>query len=257
MKVGFDITIKNDKIFFNKLFWNFDVSEKKSADFSCLFTFFQKNCESKIFFTTFWELHNWQFWIAICLHFWNQLIYVLIQKSKQITNSSCQLCNSQNVVKNIMNLQFFWKNVNKQLKSADFLSETSKFWKILLNKVLAFLIQMSDHTLVFVVQPPNSQKPHTSTHVLLFTFIPLRQNCRRQIFYISLSTTQFWILWKKIQSKLYGKYSKLEKTTKQVQTHKIFIITLIKKFSVADYWYMLYKFTQYTWALSSSLFCHI
>ena len=156
-----------------------------------------------------------------------------------------------------MDSHFFWKNVNKQLKSADFLSETSKFWKILLNKVLTFLIQMSDHTLVFVVQPPNSQKPHTSTHVLLFTFIPLRKNSLRQIFYISLSATQFWIFWKKIQSKLDGKYSKLEKTTKQVQTHKIFIITLIKKFSVADYWYMLYKFTQYTWALSSSLFCHI
>ena len=90
-----------------------------------------------------------------------------------------------------MNLLFFEKNVNKQLKSADFLSETSKFRKILLNKVLAFLIQMSDHTLVVVVQPPNSQKPHTSSHVLLFTFIPLQKNSRWQIFYISLSTTQF------------------------------------------------------------------
>ena len=108
-KVWSNIWIKNAKNLFNKNFQNFDVSDKKSADFSCLFTFFQKNCESKIFLTTFWELHNWQFWIAICLHFWNQLIYVLIQKSKQITNSSCQLCNSQNVVKSIMNLQFFWK----------------------------------------------------------------------------------------------------------------------------------------------------
>ena len=156
-----------------------------------------------------------------------------------------------------MDLQFFWKNVNKQLKSADFLSETSKLWKNFLNKVLAFLIQMSDHTLVFVVQPSNSQKPHTSTHVLLFTFIPLRKNLNRQFFDILSKICHFWILWKKIQSKLHGKYSKLEKTTKQVQTHKIFITTLIKKFSVADYWYMLYKFTQYTWALSLSLFCHI
>ena len=81
-----------------------------------------------------------------------------------------------------MNLLFFEKNVNKQLKSADFLSETLKFRKILLNKVLAFLIQMSDHTLVVVVQPPNSQKPHTSSHVLLFTFIPLRKISRWQIF---------------------------------------------------------------------------
>ena len=156
-----------------------------------------------------------------------------------------------------MNLQFFWKNVNKQLKSADFLSETSKFWKFLLNKVLAFLIQMLDHTLVFVVQPPNSQKPHTSTHVLLFTFIPLGKNCDWQFFDILSKICHFWILWKKIQSKLHGKYSKLEKATKQVQTHKIFITTLIKKFSVADYWYMLYKFTQYTWALSSSQYGRI
>ena len=182
MKVCCHIWIKNGKFLFNKFFWNFHISEKKSADFSCLFTFFQKNCKIILIFSTFWELHNCQFKLAICLHFWNQLIYVLIQKSKQITNSSCQLCNSQNVVKNIMNLQFFWKNVNKQLKSADFLSETSKFWKILLNKVLAFLIQMSDHTLVFVVQPPNSQKPHTSTHVLLFTFIPLRQHFTGRFF---------------------------------------------------------------------------
>ena len=84
-----------------------------------------------------------------------------------MTNSSCQLCNSHNAVKNIMDLQFFWKNVNKQLKSADFLSEMSKFQKILLNKVFAFFIPMLDHTLVLAVQPPNSQKSHTSNHVLL------------------------------------------------------------------------------------------
>ena len=71
----------------------------------------------------------------------------------------------------------------KKLKKQQDMRKISKF--------LAFLIQMLDHTLVFVVQPPNSQKPHTSTHVLLFTFIPLRQSFRRQIFYISLSTTQF------------------------------------------------------------------
>ena len=188
-----------------------------------MFTFFQKNCKSIIFFTTLWELHIWQFWIAICLHFWNQLIYVLIQKSKQITNWSCQLCNSQNVVKNIMNLLFFEKNVNKQLKSADFLSETSKFWKILLNRVLAFLIQMSDHTLVVVVQPPNSQKPHTSSHVLLFTFIPLQKNSRWQIFYISLSTTQFWIFWKKILNKSDGNWQSLKKHQNKTKITKFLL----------------------------------
>ena len=174
-----------------------------------------------------------------------------------MANSSWQLCNSQNVVEIIMNLWYFWKNINKQLKSADFLSETSKFWKILLNKVLAFLIQMSDHTLVFVVQPPNSQKPHISTHVLLLANLPKRKSLARQFFDILFVISHFWNLWKIIQSKLDGKSSKLEKTTKQVQTHKNFIIALIEKFSVADYWYMLYKFTQYIWALSLALFCHI
>ena len=127
--VWFDIRIKDAKTLFNKFFWNFDISDKKSADFSCLFTFFKKNCKSIKLFNIYWELHSWQLELVICLHFWNQLIYVLIQKCKQKTNSRCQLCNSQNLCKNIMVLQFFEKNVNKQLKSADFLSEMSKFQK--------------------------------------------------------------------------------------------------------------------------------
>ena len=61
---------------------------------------------------------------------------------------------------------------------------------------------------------------------------------------------------KKIQNKWSGKSAKVEKTPKQAENQQIFIVTLIEKFSVADYWYMLYKFTQYTWALSSSLFRH-
>ena len=36
-----------------------------------------------------------------------------------------------------------------------------------------------------------------------------------------------------------------EKTTKQVENQQIFIVTLTEKFSVADYWYMLYKFTSH------------
>jgi len=68
-----------------------------------------------------------------------------------------------------MDLQYFLENVNKQLKSADFLSEMSKFQKILLNKVLVYFIIMSNHTIVFVVPPPNSQKCHTSTHALLLS----------------------------------------------------------------------------------------
>ena len=43
-KVWSDMRIKNAKTLLNNFFWNFDISDKKSADFSCLFIFFQKNC---------------------------------------------------------------------------------------------------------------------------------------------------------------------------------------------------------------------
>ena len=133
----------------------------------------------------------------------------------------------------------------------------SKFQKILLNKVLASFILMSNHTIVFVVPPPNSQECHTSAHVLLLTPYTYDRVAQGKFSIFRKSITQFWIFWKKIQYKWSGKLAKFEKTSKQDQNHKIFIITLTEKFSVADYWYMLYKFTQYTWALSSSLFCHI
>ena len=162
-----------------------------------------------------------------------------------MTNFSCQICNSQNVVKSMKNLKFFWKNVNKQLKSADFWSEMSKFQKILLNKVLAFLIQMSDHTLVFVVQLPNSQKPHTSIQVLLFTFIPSQKSLTRQFFDILSKICHFWILWKNFKNKLDGTSLELENTTKQVENQQIFLVTQTEKFSMPDYRYKLYKFTQY------------
>ena len=42
--------------------------------------------------------------------------------------------------------------------SMDFLSEISKFQKIHLNKVFAFFNLSSKHTLLLVVQAPNSQK---------------------------------------------------------------------------------------------------
>ena len=115
---------------------------------------------------------------------------------------------------------------------------------------------MSDHTLVFVVQPPNSQKPFTCTHVLFLHLYTYDRVAQGKFSIFRKSITQFWIFWKKIQNKWSGKLAKFEKTSKQDQNHKIFIITLTEKFSVADYWYMLYKFTQYTWALSSSLFRH-
>ena len=68
-KVCFDIKIKSDKIFVNALFWNFDVSEKKSADFSCLFTFFQKKYRFSFIFVVYWELPNNLYKFHICIHF--------------------------------------------------------------------------------------------------------------------------------------------------------------------------------------------
>ena len=131
-----------------------------------------------------------------------------------------------------MDLQFFWKNVNKQLKSADFLSETSKFWKILLNKVLAFLIQMSDHTLVFVVQPPNSQKPHTSTHVLLFSTTS-KQTCQRVWDQLdNVPCSQIWYdinQTKKFTQRNIGKKSNFYKSPKK---SKNFYLKTDQKFSV-------------------------
>ena len=133
----------------------------------------------------------------------------------------------------------------------------SKFQKFLLNKVLAFFILMSEHTLVLVVQPPDSQNSNTSIHVMLLSPIYIWRGFPQQFFYILFATTHFWILWKKIHNKLSGSLAKVEKTTKQVENQQIFIVTLTEKFSVADYCYILYKFTQYTWAISSALFCHI
>ena len=68
-----------------------------------------------------------------------------------------QLCNSQFVIQGISKFLFVVKNVNKQLKSADFFSETSKFQKKLLTKNLTFVIVISKHTLIFVVHLPNGK----------------------------------------------------------------------------------------------------
>ena len=57
----------------------------------------------------------------------NERIYVVIQKCKQISNLIRQLCNSQIVVEMILKFIIFGKNVNKQLKSADFFSQKWKF----------------------------------------------------------------------------------------------------------------------------------
>ena len=122
-------------------FFEIFTSQKKSQLISavCLH-FFKKNCKSIIFFTTFWELHNCHFSIAICLHFWNQLIYVVIQKCKQMTIFFQLLCILQFMALIFLEFTFFRKNVNKQLKSADFFTETSNFQKSLFFKFCHFLL---------------------------------------------------------------------------------------------------------------------
>ena len=60
---------KKRQNFLLRNFLKFDVSEKKSADFSCLFTFFLKKCKFKNIFTTIREMHNRLKKIVICLHF--------------------------------------------------------------------------------------------------------------------------------------------------------------------------------------------
>ena len=106
---------------------------------------------------------------------------------------------------------------------------------------------------------PTTQQQRMSYQYPCFVInsIYIWRGSRQQIFYISFAITHFWILWKKIQNELSGSSEKVENTTKQVENQQIFIVTLTKKFSVADYWHILYKFTKYTWAHSSALFCHI
>ena len=69
IKVCLELRLKNAKTSFIWIFWNFEISDKKSADFSCLFTFFQKCYKFMMISTTFWELYNCQLELATCLHF--------------------------------------------------------------------------------------------------------------------------------------------------------------------------------------------
>ena len=88
---------------------------------------------------------------------------------------------------------------------------------------------MSEHTLVLVVQPPNGQKSYSNIHVLLLTPYTYDRVHQGKFSIFRKSITQFWIFWKKIQNKWSGKLAKFEKTSKQDQNHKIFIITLTEK----------------------------
>ena len=136
------------------------------------------------------------------------------------------------------------------------------FWDVKISKNFvkqSFGIFHSDVRSYLGLSSPTTQWPKCLHRYLCFVINPIYiwRGCLQQIFYISFGTTQFWIFWKEIQNKWSSKLAKVEKTPKQAGNQQIFIVTLTEKFSVADYCYMLYKFTQYTWALSSSLFCHI
>ena len=103
-----------------------------------------------------------------------QLIYVIIWKCKQAADLFKCINNTKIVIKIIMNLQFFSKNVNKQLKSADFFSEMSKFQKNSLKRILSFFIVMSKHTLLFVVHLPNMK--YLIFPIFIFYYLLLYSN---------------------------------------------------------------------------------
>ena len=68
-KVCFVEILTNCKFFVYMTYPNSKFSIKKSADFSCLFTFFWMKIKFCLNFTTFWEWHKfWQKW-DVCLHF--------------------------------------------------------------------------------------------------------------------------------------------------------------------------------------------
>ena len=98
IKVCLKLKLKNAKTSFKWFFWNFEISVKKSADFSCLFTFFQKYCKFMIISSTFWELHNCQLKLAICLHWFDWAFY--------------------NIFKNFVNKKFLYLSLEYTLNSA-------------------------------------------------------------------------------------------------------------------------------------------
>ena len=66
----FKYVCKNCQNFLYRNFSKFWRTRKKSADFSCLFTFFLRKCKVKNIFVINWEIHICLKKIVICLHFW-------------------------------------------------------------------------------------------------------------------------------------------------------------------------------------------
>ena len=79
----------------------------------------------------------------------------------------------------ILKFSFFEKNVNKQLKSADFFTEMSKFQKSILRKILSFFILISKHTFIFIVHPPNMK--YLIFQISIFCYLCLNPNGKNVI----------------------------------------------------------------------------
>ena len=82
---------------------------------------------------------------------------------------------------------------------------------------------MSDHTLVFVVQPPKSQKPRTCTHVLLFTLYPYEKIATGNFLIFCQKTVIFEFYEKKIQINYTAPWKKLEKQQDMRKISKFFL----------------------------------
>ena len=120
---------KKQQNFVNALFWNFNISEKSQLISAVCLHFFKKYINSKIFMvqskndiTAWWNMLF--VYIFVLLH-----KSAILQKCKQIAYFVRQSCNSEIVPQEFFNLHIFWKNVNKQLKSADFFLRCQNFKK--------------------------------------------------------------------------------------------------------------------------------
>ena len=141
-----------------------------------------------------------------------------------------------------MNLHIFWKNVNKQLKSADFFSEMSKFQKSLLTQILTFFIVMSKHTLILVVHQPNMKYLVFLIHFLLSVLI-FKRKILDWIFQLILHLwIQIWIMAIGIWIWPNNKTVKLDYPPKPKKS-KNFCCDTDWNLIVAGHRYNLYKFT--------------
>ena len=86
-------------------------------------------------------------------------------------------------------LTFFRKNVNKQLKSADFFSELSKYEKKLLQKILSFFTVTSKNNLIFIVYLHNVK--YLITPITQQIYVVLQKCKQITIFFRQICISQF------------------------------------------------------------------